>query len=119
MHEFQRIYHPFVPPTFPVVLKAANTDNLQHYEEWCYKCLGRKFSEGTTNRYWYQARGYFFFANSALASAFILGANRGGETIRLPNQSNKVPPGDRLHVHGLQDEIQRRFQEFNDSRLSR
>lgn len=77
MREFEIIKAPNAPMRMPVVVKVADKNNLAQYESWCYTRLGKKACDNSPTPVWYQARGFFFFSNAAIAAKFMLGATVG------------------------------------------
>ncbi|MNK60479.1 hypothetical protein D3C87_796130 [compost metagenome] len=108
MREFERVTNPNIPHEFPVVLHALDRKELQSYEGWCYKFLGKKAAVGDhRDAKWYQSGGYFFFRRLVDATQFLLGAQI--EPKQRAEAHHAVSRGVGLRIDELKEALNRQF----------
>lgn len=104
MTEFQVIQRYDVPADLPIIVAVSNKTDLQQYEEWCYKYLGTKAGDAPFSAKWFQARGYFFFSNRAVADRFMRGASENGRE-RVRNMVEQASHRTGLNVNEIQSRL--------------
>jgi len=108
MSEFLAIQRYDVPADLPYIVQATRSEELKNYEAWCYAFLGKKADEKPHAATWYQARGYFFFANRTIREQFMrhaaVDARRRLQLATGDHTSNR-PNGARVLMEKLYNEF--------------